>query len=250
MADWEDEMDQVEQQVQKTNINANSNDDDWENELTEPVQSTTVKSALIEEEEIVVRQQKVYVENKKNIEKEEEDDPELKWQRKQKKKIQEEEQMLQALEGLDEKTKQEKIQELKRIAEANLFEEDEDEITKLSSFNYKTQKLEVEKDFVDLATKVAAMLKAKKKHSFFYAFLKKVNLTIAAEMNQDLKHELISFIKIIQNRKKQDSKVGGKKDPVKQLIAPKTTKRMELDVKVEINPDYVPRNAMVYDDFM
>lgn len=164
--------------------------------------------------------------------------------------------MIRAMEGLDEETKTQKIIELKRLMDAQIIDEEEEQEapvdTKAVNFNYKEHKLEVEKDFTSLALKVARKLKAEKKQKHFLAFLKKLNLNIAKEFTIEMTSDLLESIKVIKNKKKKEDKKDGK-------TTTKTTGnkninsgnvRMDMDVNVEVNPDYKPRNHAMYEDFM
>lgn len=163
--------------------------------------------------------------------------------------------IIQATEGLDEETKKEKIMELKRLMDAELIENDEDDKpknNKLINFDYTKHSLEVEKDFTTLAINVAGKLKAENKGKFFLAFLKKLNLAVAKDFNTDMQSEIIQNIQLIKNKKKKvDKKVDNKKDQViKPAPKANTNVRMDMDVNVEVNPDYKPRNHQMYEDFM
>lgn len=157
--------------------------------------------------------------------------------------------MIKAMEGLDEETKLEKLQELKLLMDAEIIEEDTPTNVKASLFDYTKHKLEVEKDFTDLAIKVSAKLKADKKQKHFLAFLKKINLAIVKDFTIEMENDLLENIKLIKNKKKKDEKKPEvKKEPIR--IAKSSNVRMEMDVAVELNPDYKPRNHVLYDDFM
>jgi hypothetical protein len=178
-----------------------------------------------------------------------EDDYEKKWQEKNKSKLEKEAEMIRAMEGLDEETKLEKLKELKLLMEAEIVDEESTTTVKASQFDFKTHKLEVEKDFTDLAIKVSAKLKADKKHKHFLAFLKKINLSIIKDFTIEMENDLLEGIKLIKNKKKKDEKKSDvKKEPVK--VVKSSSKRMEMDVAVELNPDYKPRNHQLYEDFM
>ena len=88
-----------------------------------------------------------------------------------------------------------------------------------------------------------------KKHKYFLAFLKKINLTIVKDFTIEMENDLLEGIKLIKNKKKKDEKkTDVKKEPIK--VVKSSSKRMEMDVAVEINPDYKPRNHQLYEDFM
>jgi hypothetical protein len=253
MSDWEAELENDQEQENKKEETSKNKDedDDWERELTIDSTENKPKIELPNEEESLIKIIKEIKINQKNLEKEKEVDYEKKWVEKNKFQIEREAEAIKALEGLDEKTKEEKIKELKQRWEANIVEEDE-KTSKLSEYDIKSQKLMVQNDFMDMAVGIAGKMKILKKQNFFYSFLKKINTSILEDLSSDLKHEVISQLKVIQNRIKQNEKVN-KKESNKNITTPAYTvssKKMQIEGNVEINPDYVPRNAAMYDDFM
>lgn len=252
MSDWEAELEN-DCQEQETNQQTNKNkdeDDDWEKELTKDSTDNKPKIELPNEEESLIKVIKEVKINQKNLEKEKEVDYEKKWVEKNKFQIEREAEAIKALEGLDEKTKEEKIKELKQRWEANIVEE-EDKTSKLSEYDVKSQKLTVQNDFMDMAVGIAGKMKVLKKQKFFYSFLKRINMNLSEDLPSDLKHEVISQLKVIQNRIKQNEKMNKKESSKSTTVsAYVSSKKMQIDGNVEINPDYVPRNAAMFDDFM
>lgn len=206
---------------------------------------------LDQEEEELVKQdiKKDLVHSIKNQEKHDIIDYEKKWQDRNKSKLEREAEMIKAMEGLDDETKNQKIQELKRLMDAELVEEESPENQKMANFDYTKHSLTVEKDFTDLAVKIAGKLKAEKKSKLFLAFLKKLNNTIAKDFTVELHSELVENIKFIKNKKKADKKKDDKKTTTTKIPV-NNNRRMDMDVNVEVNPDYKPRNHQMFDDFM
>lgn len=222
MSDWEDELDNMQEETAKEE---------------QPVE----KKEILEENEEIVKQVKVV---EKKVAAEKEKNYEDLYQEKMKDKIKELEEKVSLMTHLTEDERAKKIEELKNLALAEDMVDDEK--VKEAEFDHNTFKLEVEKDFIDYAFKIAKKFKQSKKPSEqILFFLKKINLKLNAEFNSDNKHELISSIDYLINNKK---KGVAKKD--KEQPKPKVeTKKLDID-NIEINPDYKPRNAALYDDFM
>lgn len=250
MSDWEAELENDCQEQEKKKEETNKNeDDDWEKELTKDSTENKPRIELPNEEESLIKVIKEIKVNQKNLDKEKEVDYEKKWVEKNKFQIEREAEAIKALEGLDEKTKEEKIKELKQRWEANIVEE-EDKTSKLSEYDVKSQKLIVQNDFMDMSVGIAGKMKVLKKQKFFYSFLKRINMSISEDLPSDMKHEVISQLKVIQNRIKQNEKNVKKESSKTTVPSFVSSKKMQIDGNVEINPDYVPRNAAMYDDFM
>jgi len=252
MSDWEAEVDEI-QTTNNKEKKEEAADDDWENEVND-IQVNTAKIELDKEEEVIIKEEKKpYVAPVRQEKKDELDELEEKWRAKHQKKIDEEIEAIKLMEGLDEDTKREKLIELERLRDAQLVEDDEEqgqneEKTKSINYDVSKQTLSVEKDFINMAMKIAGKLKAEKKQKLFLTFLKKVNLMISKDFNTDLHSDLLESIKLIKNKKKKEVKTD-KDKPISKPVN-NTNRRMDMDVNVEINPDYKPRNHQMYDDFM
>lgn len=260
MSDWEEELNEIEEKEQKTTkeeTKANNNDelDDWEKDLDKADISTTKKQPNKDDEEteeIFREKQKVVV--AKQEPKENQDEYEEKWISQNKEKLEREAAYLKALEGLDEKTKTEKIQELKRLMDAEELVDDSAN-AKFLNFDYKDHKLEVEKDFTNLAVNVVAKIKAMNNPKFALSFLKKINLAVSKNFEVEMINDLLQNFKLILNKKKSIEKRDDKKPKksANEKVTVKAAKKMNFDgvtENTEINPDYKPRNQEIYDDFM
>lgn len=261
MSDWEDELNEIEEKEQKTTKEEAKGDnedglEDWEKDLDKVDISSNKKESNKNDdeeiEEIYREKQKVVI--AKQEPKENQDEYEEKWIIQNKEKLEREAAYLKALEGLDEQTKAEKIQELKRLMDAEELVDDSSN-TKFLNFDYKEHKLEVEKDFTNLAVNVVAKLKAMKNPKFALSFLKKINLTISKNFEVEMINDLVQNFKLILNKKKAEEKKSDKKPKTvtTDKVNVKTTKKMNFDgitENTEINPDYKPRNQEIYDDFM
>ena len=243
MSDWENELDNDTEQTSTPTNTVNSNQT-----------PSTAPQTLVpkEEEELVKLKKEPSIVLVKDTSKPAEDDYEAIYQEKNKRRLEEKKQFIISLDGLTEEQKAEKLQELDRLHDAAALVDEEEvrQNEKIADFDYSKHALEKEKDFVDLATKVAAKLKIQKKHPHFLAFLKRLNTVIAKEFSTELKSELLGNITLIKNKKKTEKGKAVTKEKEKDTKVSKIGKRMEMDLEVEVNPDYKPRNHVLYDDFM
>jgi hypothetical protein len=159
--------------------------------------------------------------------------------------------MINAMEGLDEETKREKIMELRRLREAKLVDDDDevkdDPKKKMENYDYKNQKLGVQNDFIDMAVKISSKLKSEKKNKHFLAFLKKVNMMISKDFDSDLHRELVDSLSVIKNKKAKEKKTANNEKTTKTVV---NKSNQMTDIGVEVDPNYKPRNHQMYDDFM
>jgi hypothetical protein len=158
------------------------------------------------------------------------------------------------MEGLDEEIKREKIMELRRLKEAKLVDDEEEEEVKddpkkkIENYDFKTQKLGVQNDFIEMAVKISSKLKSEKKSKHFLAFLKKVNMLVSKDFDSDLHRELVDSLSVIKNKKAKEKKTENKNDKTTKPVVNKSNQMM--DIGVEVDPNYKPRNQHMYDDFM
>ena len=254
--------------------------DNFEDMLEDDINTKTITNTnknsnnIFDEEETLVKKVKenIVVRNK-NEDKALEEDYEKKYQESKKKMLKEKAAAIALLDHLDEETKQEKIKEIERMMQANILGDDDEEDNTVSdskaedknkvalNFNHKDFKIEVENDFAQLAFKLASKIKADKKYfsgnktdgnEYVFEFLKNVNLKIAENLSNDMKYDFMSHIKVIQNKKKNQNKNTSNTNNVnsKNVVKSIVTKKNDIDNDIEINPEYQPRNAKIFDDFM
>ena len=192
---------------------------DWEEEL-ENVESTptinqTTKTTTVQESEDIIKP-KVEFKPQSSEPKEKLNDYEKKWQEKNKELIDRRKKEEIALEGLDEKEKQKRLMDKRIIDDASDFIGSE-----VSGANMKTKfakeeviaPLVTEKDFIDLAVKSVSRIKgANKPSKFTFTYLKQNMDLLGPTLDGDKLDQLIKDLTVMFNKKrKEESDKHGKK---------------------------------------
>ncbi len=190
MADWEDEMENVESVVPSGVTPA---------KITEEESETIIKAKPVEQ--------------KPQEPKEDPNDYEKKWQEKNKDLIERKKKDEIALEGLDEKEKQKRLIDKRIIDDAADFMVGEKSATKATVKEDTVAPLVNEKDFIDLAVKSVSRIKeANKPSKFTFTYLKQSLDLLGPTLDGDKIDQLIKDLTVTFNKKrKQESEKNGKK---------------------------------------
>lgn len=223
MADWEDEMENVESVVSTSKPNQ-----------TELESETIIKPKQVEQ--------------KPQEPKENPNDYEKKWQEKNKDLIERKKKDEITFDGLDEKEKQKRLIDKRIIDDASDFMGGEKTVSKI-------QKEEVfaplvhEKDFLDLAIKSVTRIKeANKPSKFTYTYLKNNLDLLAPTLDGDKLDSLIKDLTVLFNkkRKQESDKKGGKPGKAKPTVA--ANKALDRAEKMGALEDFGHTEDLNYDE--
>lgn len=211
--------------------------DDWEAEVDNKATETkaTTSSAYANESEEIIKPK---YEAPKKVEKDDTDDYEKIWLEKNKHRLEKAKLNQKALEGLDDKTRQKKLEEKSILDSVEEFIGDDTKDTKTAAA---IRPLEVEKDFIDLAqTNVARVKESTKPSKFKFTYLKQTVDLLAPTFDSVKINDLINDLKFLFNKKRDEER---KKDGV----VKKNTAKVSLASGKGIDKGYI-RDALDVDD--